>query len=456
MLTAAHWIFLVFVLIVIATMMAKKDVVIPCAIGLFVMGWAVRGSFIGGIQAIFNGVVAAGNEFMGIIVVISLVVALSKALGSCGVDALIMKPAQRLMVNANLAFWILGVFMLVVTWVIWPSPAVALIGAIMVPVAMKAGLPAIGAAIAMNLFGHGIGLSSDWIIQGAPGLTAKTAGCTATDITAAGWPLYLVMGLVTTIVAFVMLKKDMKKDINALHALQIEKTSEGAECEEYTKFSKAMALIVPLAFVADVVLMIAFDLKGGDATALLGGTALIVTVVLAFGQFKMEALGKVTDFIRSGFMFGIKIFAPVMVIGAFFFLGGEGTAKAVLGPEGKGYMIELAQAFSTIVPLNKIAVAIGVMITSILTGLDGSGFSGLPLVGSLSAALGSQVGANVPALAALGQLGANWCGGGTIIPWGVIPVAAICGVDPVVLARKNFVPVVIGFAAVTLFAMVLI
>ena len=33
-----------------------------------------------------------------------------------------------------------------------------------------------------------------------------------------------------------------------------------------------------------------------------------------------------------------------------------------------------------------------------------------------------------------------------IVPWGLIPVAAICNVSPLELARKNLIPVCIGFA----------
>ena len=50
-------------------------------------------------------------------------------------------------------------------------------------------------------------------------------------------------------------------------------------------------------------------------------------------------------------------------------------------------------------------------------------------------------------LYALGQISAIWVGGGTIIPWGLISVAAICNVDPVELARRNFKPVMIGMGA---------
>ena len=88
-----------------------------------------------------------------------------------------------------------------------------------------------------------------------------------------------------------------------------------------------------------------------------------------------------------------------------------------------------------------------------ITGLDGSGFSGLPLVGSLALTFSTAVDISKEGLAALGQLTAIWVGGGTVIPWGVIPVAAICNVNPLQLVRKNIVPVMIGFAATIIVAM---
>ncbi len=43
----------------------------------------------------------------------------------------------------------------------------------------------------------------------------------------------------------------------------------------------------------------------------------------------------------------------------------------------------------------------------------------------------------IATLTALGQIAAVWIGGGTLIPWALIPAAAICGVDPFELARHN-------------------
>jgi Mg2+/citrate symporter len=91
-----------------------------------------------------------------------------------------------------------------------------------------------------------------------------------------------------------------------------------------------------------------------------------------------------------------------------------------------------------------------------ITGLDGSGFLGLPLVGSLAQTFSGAINIHKDGLTALGQITAVLIGGGTIIPWGVIPVAAICGVDPVDLVRKNIIPVAVGFIATIIVALVLL
>lgn len=448
MLTSVHWLYLAIVVIVIITMGLRRDTVLPCALGIFVIGFAFTGSLVKAIQVVYNALIAAGTEFLGIIVIISLVVAMSKALTDNGAIYIIMRPAAKIMVNADVSFWVLGIMMLIISWLVWPSPAVALIGAIMLPLALRAGLPAIGAAMAMNLFGHGIGLSSDWIIQGAPAISAKSAGLeSAADVISAGWPLFVTMGLVTTFTAYIMLKRDMRRDMEGLHALHVGKEETKKERKDFSGFAHIVAVIVPIAFIADVWAMLAFGLKGGDATALIGGTALLIMCIVAIGEHGFNALEAVTDYVRDGFMFGIKIFAPVIVIGAFFFLGAESTAKAVLGETATGFMTDIAQAMANSIPLGKIPVALMEMLVGIIVGMDGSGFAPLPLTGSLAGSFGAAINADVGVLAALGQITGVWTGGGTIIPWGLIPVAAIVGVEPLELARRNFIPVVTGFLA---------
>ena len=449
-----HYVYIIMTVVIIAALLFKKEIVLPCIIGVLLMGFASSGNIITTIQVMYNSLVASGSEFLGIIVVIALVVSMSKSLGAIGADELMIRPFQKIIKSQKVAFFVVGFVMLIASWFVWPSPAVALVGALLLPVALKAGLPAIWAAVSMNLFGHGIGLSGDFFIQGAPGITAKAAGVDTTAVMLASVPLWLVMSVVTIAVAFIMFLKDMKKTPVEQVAEQIAETK---AVVEPTKFACLMAVITPLAFIVDVVLMIVFKIVGGDATALVGGTAVIIMSIIVIGKGDILAsLDEITDMVKDGFIFAIKIFAPVIVIASFFFMGSGGMAGKVLGECAPDILTDLGMFMANLVPLAKPPIAIMQMLIGAITGLDGSGFSGLPLVGSLAHTFSLASGSDTATLSALGQIITVWTGGGTIIPWGVIPVAAICNVKAADLARKNLIPVLCGMVATLIVAIFMI
>ena len=105
-----------------------------------------------------------------------------------------------------------------------------------------------------------------------------------------------------------------------------------------------------------------------------------------------------------------------------------------------------------VLPLNPITLSIGIAIIGGITGLDGSGFSGVPLVAGLAAALGGPLGYDVAMLAALGQVSAIWVGGGCLSAWafGAVASAGVAGVSPAELVRKNFIPVITGLAVASI------
>jgi hypothetical protein len=116
-------------------------------------------------------------------------------------------------------------------------------------------------------------------------------------------------------------------------------------------------------------------------------------------------------------LFSIKIFAPVIPIAGFFYLGSPKIAPLTLGQGAPGYLFDLGSALAATLPLGKIPLAFGMTLVGVITGLDGSGFSGLPLTGSLAAALGNPIGLDVSVLAALAQVGAIFSGGGCLTAW---------------------------------------
>lgn len=452
-LTAIHVIYLIGVITILTTMVLRKDTPIVCAIFIFILGIVSSGTVVGGIQSVFRAILYASKEFMEIIATIALITSLSKCLTDLGSDYLMMRSMAKVMKNAYVTWWILGITMMVFSLFLWPSPAVALVGAILVPLAVKKGLTPLAAAMAMNLFGHGIALSSDIVIQGAPAITAASAGLEPQNIIQIGFPLFLTMSIATVVSAFLLNKKSM---INKSGSTLYMQSNDKVPFMKPSKGAVFIAVLTPLAFVIDIVLMFVYDLKGQDATSLVSGTAMLLMIIGSVVGFKGKSLEKVTDYIKEGFLFAIKIFAPVIVIGGFFFLGGEGITYILGGQYQSGLLNDWAIWLAGVTPLNKYAVVFIQMVIGGLTGLDGSGFSGLPLVGVLANTFGTAINCSIPILATLGQITAIFVGGGTIVPWGLIPVAAICNVNPLELARKNLLPVGIGFLCTFVLACFLI
>lgn len=451
-LTSLHIAYIVITVAVLAALLLKKEIVLPCALGILIIGYLYKGSLIGAVQTLNNAIIHSCIELLSIIVVIALVVAMSHAMIAVGADQMLMRPVGRIIRTRNTAFWAIGLAMLIVSWLIWPSPAVALIGALLLPVASRVGLPAIWAAVAMNLFGHGAGLSSDFFIQGAPDITATAAGVDTVTVMRASLPLWAVMCITTFAVAFFLMHRDLKQN----PSLATVELHDFSRTIERPRLAIAIAILIPAALLFDVGLMVRFGITGGDATALVAGTALILMSVTTIADHGVRnALEIATDHLRDGFIFAIKIFAPVIVIAGFFFLGSESFAQTVLGPDARGLLSDIGLWLAEHVPLSRASIAVLETAVGAITGLDGSGFSGLPLCGALAQTFAATGSVDVATLAALGQISTVWVGGGTIIPWGCVPVAAICGIKAADLAKKNLIPVVCGLAATTIAAIIL-
>ncbi|MGG1661018.1 hypothetical protein [Brevibacillus sp. NRS-1366] len=457
-----HGVYVLFVLGIIFMMVLRRDTSLISIVGIAILGLVATSSVTTAVGGIFGSFIYAITELLPTILVICIIVAMSHVLTDTGVNETMIRPMTHLVRNATLAYWVIGIVMMVISWFFWPSPAVALVGAVMLPVALRAGLPAIGVAVAMNLFGHGIALSGDYVIQGAPTLTAKAAGIPVGDVISASIPLVVVMGLVTTITAFWYLRKDMKMGIVPAAGRDTsvpDSVFSSVRVPLQAGIRRVLALLVPILFALDVVAMFLFDLRGGDATALVGGTALLILIIVTMLAHKEKGLEQVTSHLIQGFQFGFKVFGPVIPIAAFFYMGDSGFVKVfgeVLPSGSHGIVNDLGVALAQAIPISKEVAALTVSAVGVITGLDGSGFSGITLAGSLAQLFATAMGSGAATLTALGQISAIWVGGGTIIPWALIPAAAICGVDPFELARRNLYPVAIGLLVTTIVAMFLL
>lgn len=462
-LTAIHWIYVLFICLIIGFMVMRRDTTLVSIVGIFLIAVIATGSLSASISSIFNSFIYAITELLPTILVISIIVAMSKVLTTTGVNDVMISPFSKLIRTPALAYWTIGILMMIISWFFWPSPAVALMGAVLLPIAIRVGLPALGVAMAMNLFGHGIALSGDFIIQGAPKLTADAAGLPVGDVISASIPLVFVMGFVTTITAFYFLKRDMKSGkLTATTGLSASPSIEPSQ-QQLKLLSvnqkRFFAFLIPVLFVLDVIVMSMLKLQGGDATALIGGTSVFILLLITMVSHKNKGLEQATSYFIEGFQFGFKVFGAVIPIAAFFYLGDAGFTKIIgdlLPKNSHGIVNDLGVALASIVPLSKEVGAITLTVVGAITGLDGSGFSGISLVGSVANIFSTAIGAGAATLTALGQIAAIWVGGGTLVPWALIPAAAICGVDPFELARRNLAPVTIGLIITTIVAMFLI
>ena len=462
-LTAIHWAFTSFLLAILAIMCLRQDTTLTCIIGIFVIGYLAKGAIVPAVAGIFSSFAYAINELLSTILVISIIVAMSKAMLTTGVNEMMVAPFAKLVRTPSMAYWLIGILMMSISWFFWPSPASALMGAVFLPIGLRVGLPAIGVAVAMNLFGHGIALSGDWIIQAAPKLTADAAGIPVQAVVNASIPLVIVMGAVTVTVAFWMLKRDIDRGIlKAEPILPVHTTSQiqNASASHLSPAAKKwLAAIVPVLYGLDVYAMYAFDLRGGDATALVGGTSVCILSIMSLAAYGKSGMSQITEHLIDGFKFGFTVFGPVIPIAAFFYLGDSGFTAIygkVLPAGSQGLVNDLGLALASAVPLNAAVAAVTMTAVGCITGLDGSGFSGISLAGSLAKLFSISIGSGAATLTALGQIAAIFVGGGTLIPWSLIAAAAICGVDPFELARRNLIPVLVGLMATTLVAIFLI
>ncbi|WP_025333864.1 hypothetical protein [Paenibacillus sabinae] len=514
MITMSHIVYGLVTLSVILVMLFKRGVVIPTLIGTFLIGWIYTGSSISGFKTVFNANLTAARELFVIFLIITFMVALLGSMRDIGADRRMLQPIQKWMVNGHMAYFLLAAITFVISLFFWPTPAVPLIGALLFPAAIRAGLPPMGAAMAVALAGQGMALSSDYVMQTAPKMSATAAGVAVTSVADKALVLSLITGVIAIGGSYLMIRKSIRKksfetadsslvfgeagrtqypaqgvpaaaitsDEPAAKVLSVNASASGSvrlEDSELSaayaeaaaavdtldpsmmKWSKLFAVLVPLAMFGVMAVMVVSKfsgsggaLIGGDGAAFIGGVAVMLLIICSTAFHKVKVLDSIADHLVEGFVFAFKAMGPVIPIAGFFMLGSADFSGGILslgeGATPPAFLFDMVSAMQQYIPSSAILTAFSILLIGILTGLDGSGFSGLPLTGSLSGALAEHVNADPSTLAAIGQMGAIWAGGGTLIAWSsLVAVAGFAGVSAIDLARKNFLPVVVGLIVAT-------
>nr|WP_206321998.1 hypothetical protein [Streptomyces sp. HNM0575] len=577
-------------------MVARKNVVVPAVVATLVTAWVFTGSMVKGLTSVFSASLTAASELFSIFLIIALITALLGALRAMGAERRMVKPFQMLMRNGRIAFFSLVGVTYVISLFFWPTPAVPLIGAILLPAAIRAGLPAIGGAAAIAVAGQGMALSSDYVIQVAPGLSAKAAGTSTGTVADRAMVLSLIIGAVAVALVYWRTRKSItpasaenlarweqtadggllegededlvvaearslagddedlvvveprslagedcaagsgsgagaKKAVAAASGGGAKKTvaaaasgggaggggagSTGPSTDTGTstatstdtgtgtgtttevlappappppstghdwaaeqpavppgrghpvKRSKLFAALVPLAFLAVVIYMLLGKftslvppVEENDGAALVGGVALLLLLAATLALDGVQGLTTSAQHVVDGLVFAFRAMGVVVPIAGFFFIGNEEFAGEILGlgdgEKAPALLFDLVTSGQHYIPHNEFILSFAILVIGMITGLEGSGFSGLPLVGSLSGALGPASGVDPSTLAVVGQMGSVWTGGGVLIAWSsLLAVAGVARVPVQDLVRRCFLPVVIGLVVATAASVVL-
>lgn len=445
----AHVLYLLFTILIFVTLLRHKDITIICVLSMLVVSFVYTGNIAVTITSVCKAVIVGFTDLLPIFIGISMIISMTYVLRECGGNSVLSGSFLKGRKNPYAIYLIIGCIMFLVSMFIWPSPAVVLMGSMLIPIAKKTGLPAVLLASSINIFGHGMALSGDFFIQGVPAIVAGGAGFESKDIYPYLVPLWSIMCITVLLVSLFMIRLQIKKKKYAPVIMDEKIEESDIKNPKKAKISVAVAIVLLL---TAVVLVFKLELTGDDATNFIAGTALIIACILCVINYSLrEAPDKVVGYVVDGFSFTMKIFAPALLIVAFFSLGNQDGATAIFGDGATGFLADTVSYLVKNIHLPEVVLALFTSIISFIYSVDGSGFSGLMVIGDIAGAL-TDTTEHVKILTSLGQLNIIWIAGGTLIPWSVIPVASVCGVSPGEIVKQNFIPVVVGLLVTTISA----
>jgi hypothetical protein len=521
--SAAHWVYLIGQASLIVVMLTRRNVVVPAVFMTFLTAWVFTGSLVSGLTSVFRASLVAAGELFSIFLIIALVTALLGALRAIGAEHRMVKPFTRLMVNGPIAYVVLFVVTYVFSLFFWPTPTLALIAAILLPAAIRAGLSPMASAMAIAIAGQGMALASDYVIGVAPSLSASGAGVPAGVIADRALVISWIVGGVAMTMSYVLVVRPafadsmldrartvvstvvprlapaaagvdagvpasgsgsvanaqlsdatMQRTATAVEAPALDTSGAATPVEvgfgdeptprlNHERRSRLFAVLVPAAFGALLVYMLlgrftdVVEVEDGAGAGLVGGTAAMLLLLVSMSSEGFKSLEACATQVVDGLAFAFKAMGIVIPIAGFVFMGISDFSGRVMGlPETQtapAFLFDAIRSVQDSIPNNPVIIMLAVLLAGMMVGLDGSGWPGLPLTGSLSEALSPAAGVDTATLAAIAQNGASWTGGGTLLIWSsLIAVATFCGVSVVELARKLFLPVVTGLVVATLLA----
>ncbi|MEU5843249.1 permease [Rhodococcus sp. NPDC047139] len=511
--TVAHIVFLLGLLVLLVAMALRKNVLIPAVLATFATALAYDGNIASAIMSVFRASLTAGGALFEIFVVIAAVTSMLAAMRSIGADELMVRPFGRWMIDGRIAYIVLFVVTYLLSLFFWPTPALALIGAVLLPAAIKAGLPPLGAALALAISGQGMALASDYVIGLAPSISASGAGVPADDIADRALVLSLIVGLTAATLAwFLTVRREIARrsrdsetpdggsgaggltprepaagtaadlrsgdgnrpapvgtvpSTDAVVMPSVDAVLPRTSTPVLTRpaSARAWAIGVPVTFGLVLVYMMLgrfTDLvpwSDGAGASLVGGSALLLMAAVTLTTQKSDALEHCATHFVDGLAYAFKAMGIILPVAGFVYLGIPDYSGSILGLEegtGPAFLFDAVERVQEYTPDNGLFAALSMVVIGMLIGLDGSGWAGLPLTGGIAASLAPEAGMDTATLAALAQNAATWTGGGTLVIWSsLIVVAGFCRVPVGDLVRRLAIPVVSGLLVAAVAAVVL-
>lgn len=457
-LSAAHWVFLAVTIAMIFAMAVRRGVIILAMAGIVTLallsphaGTTMIDKAVFAAQSMFRAAIVGGSHLFDTILLVGFLGALLHLLREEGIDKVMAAPFARAMRGRTSAFLSLTAASLFFSLFFWPTPAALMIGACLLPAALRAGLPPVAAGMAISMAGHGMALSGDPVIQAAARITGAPGGLAPSMILPVGTILGAVLGIVALGVALARSGRTQPSAPAPIAA---------PDAAPPTRRQIMLAIIVPVLLLGTALLSAfrpAETANDGTAVALLGGMAVVLLILTCCVQHGTHALDHIVDMMTEGFFLVIRIFAPVVPVLGFFMIGDMASAPQILGDGAPGLIPGIAAHWA----LNGLgwSVALPAMVVAVgaVAGRDGVAFTGLPLAGAVAVMLSGGDAQRAAILASLGQVITIWVGAGVLLPWsGVRTVAAEAGLTREALAQANRLPVIIGIAAATIVATVLL
>ena len=237
---------------------------------------------------------------------------MSNLLVHTGINDTMISPFTKMIRTPTLAYWIIGLLM-THFFLLLAFSSCRLNGSYFITGCCTCRPSSIGVAIAMNLFGHGIALSGDFVIQGAPKLTADAAGLPCFQRRICKCSTRYRYGRCDNFVAFFFLRKEFHTGLAIQESiLSTESSKTLTSLSPRTK--KWLAICIPIVYIIDILCMIQFKLQGSDATALIGGTTVIMIIIISLIAYKGNGLNKTTDYFIEGLQFGFLKFSDQLFL----------------------------------------------------------------------------------------------------------------------------------------------